>query len=452
MLSIILFFQQSAFANPYWDPQRVPRDSYYPTLRYLKQDSSHLKTITDEKGIDVLRIQIDWQEGGEKYIITKMVIEPSGTPAFIARSTKKPKWGSYQGVLKNLQTRRSVYYDAIGTGKTYRTLTRAITFRFPVPKEDMFFELFAENPQTGVMEKVVSQYIDVKSLQKQLPQRDGVVIKLINQAQQEPSLRVNIYAEGYAETEQALFYRDALKAVRTLEREKFPGFAHMSFYGVFHASNQKLGEAKDLGMPVPEYDSFLGLYYPYWMKFGRWYNVVYPTREDKLRSGLATAPYDYPLILVNNGEYWGVGNYMMFTAVPARSDYYFTYLLLHEIGHFFGLNEEYTGGGPTELEFAEGLQEPWSQNITFYREKGYEHLKWKKFVDSKTPIPTPRNTWHSPPPVYGAYTGAYADSKNTAGPTYKPGLSCMMENAPHFCDICKEGIQKVVTFGLGTMG
>src|SRR4029078_1103016 len=146
---------------------------------------------------------------------------------------------------------------------------------------------------------------------------------------------------------------------------------------------------------------------PYWDNFGRWYNVVYPTNENKFRNHLAVAPYDYPLILINNSGYWGVGNYMSLTAIPARNSTYFTYLLLHEFGHFFGLNEEYEGGGPTELEFAPGISEPWSQNITFLRSRELASLKWNRFVKETTPLPTPRDLWRSSNPLYGAYAGGY---------------------------------------------
>ena len=43
-------------------------------------------------------------------------------------------------------------------------------------------------------------------------------------------------------------------------------------------------------------------------------------------------------ILVNSDGYWGVGNYLSFTAIPANNATYFSYLLLHEFGHFFGLS------------------------------------------------------------------------------------------------------------------
>jgi hypothetical protein len=371
-------------------------------------------------------------------------IESSGTPALLARAAHKPQLGSYLGVLKDNQSGNTVYYDAVGTGKEYRKLTRAMNFRFPVPAADTTFELYAENPKTGIMEKVISQVITATNIARLRPVTGEVEVKELAVAAKSPALRVNIYAEGYSADEKQQFWAAAQKAVQALQREKLPGIEYLSFYGVFHASNKHLGEPGDLGMPVPEYDSFLGLYFPYWNKFGRWYDVVYPTREDKLRQGFAAAPYDYPIVLVNDNGYWGVGNYLAYTAIPANNSMYFTYLLLHEFGHFFGLNEEYEGGGRTELEFAPEMKEPWSQNITFLRDAQYENLKWKKWVDPQRKLPTPYSDWQSSPPVYGAYDGGYGDSVVNKGRSHKPGLNCAMEAKKHFCDVCSDAIRQVI--------
>lgn len=447
LMIITLFFAQLAFASPYWDEQKVPKDKQYQTLDNIKSiNINHLKIVEDEHGLDVLRLQIDWQPG-EKYTLKRMIVESSGTKTFLEHSQRKPRWGSYLGILKD-KSGREIYYDAIGTGKEYRALTRAISLRFPVPKQEMIFELYAENPKTGVMEQVISASIPSgTNLPKLNPQ--VVQVRELSLANDSPSLRINIYSEGYLQDEEALFWQHAMKAVRTLQSQNFPGVAHMSFYGVFHASNQKLEAPRNLGNPIPVYNTFLGLYYPYWNNFGRWYNGMYPTDENKLREGLATAPYDYPIILTNSGGYWGVGNYMALTAIPA-TNLSFTYLLLHELGHYFGLNEEYDGGGRTELEFAPDMSEPWSQNITFLVDRNYQNLKWKQFVNSSVPLPTPNSMWKSNPPVYGAYLGGYADSESTRGKSHIPGLNCIMEAQPHFCEICKNAINEVVQYSLGT--
>ena len=443
----LLLLLPPAFANPHWNPQKAPKDSSYASSRLRLAGIDQLKTVPADRGSDILSIQVDWQEG-EQYTVSKIVMDTSGTPALVARSAHKPKWGSYLGILKD-SSGQNIYYDSVGTGREYRKLTRAMSFRFPLPTQNMIFEMYAENPQSGVMEKVITTNISMKRLPPNQPPVPGIEVKELAIASKSPSLRVNFYAEGYSMAQKELFWQHAQKAVRTLQGENFPGVAYMSFYAVFHESKTSLGRAKDLGLPIPNRDSFLGLYFPYWDNFGRWNNVIYPTREGKLRYNLASVPYDYPIVLVNSDGYWGVGNYMAFTAIPAANNYYFNYLLLHEFGHFFGLNEEYQGGGRTELEFAPGIAEPWSPNITFLTDKRYEHLKWNMFVSKQTHLPTPRREWQDNPARYGAYLGGYADSTSTLSQSHIPGLNCTMESKKHFCGICRHGIEEVIAFSLG---
>ena len=442
------FAAQFSLANPYWNPSEVPQDSAYSVTSSAEFDVDHLKTITQENKIQALRIQVDWQQITDNYSVSTMIIEPSGTTALLARSKNKPKWGSYLGVLKDAGSGKEIFYDSVGTGKEYRSLARAISLRFPVPGSDMIFELYAENPQTGHMEKVVEKNIKISELTVESRVFNDLQVKELRVAPVSPVLRVNIYAEGYTSNTINRFWQQANKVVATLVDNSFPGVEHMSFYAVFNPSVKQLGEARALGFPVPEFDSFLGLYYPYWDNFGRWFNVVYPTRENKFRQALASAPYDYPIVVINNSEYWGVGNYMSHTAIPAKSPY-FTYLLLHELGHFFGLNEEYEGGGRTELEFAPEMEEPWSANITFLTDRTYLGLRWSEFVNKAVKIPTPPDDWKNSPAVYGAYRGGYADSISVKGASHKPGLNCIMESHKNFCDICKKGILDVVHYSLG---
>ena len=123
---------------------------------------------------------------------------------------------------------------------------------------------------------------------------------------------------------------------------------------------------------------------------------------------------------------------------------------MHEFGHFFGLNEEYEGGGPTELEFAPRMREPWSQNITFLASPALRELKWAGFVAANAPVPTPWSYWQSQsdPPLYGAYRGGYADSE-PRGASHIPGDHCMMESGPKFCHICAHAISGKIRHDLG---
>lgn len=434
-----LFFSIAALANPYPRESEVPKDS--PDL-FFKRFQSPPATADEVSGIEVLRIDVSW-EPGEAYTLTSLRREHSGTEALLARAEQRDTLGSFKGQLVEPFTQRILAEDSQGTGTMYRELTRGFSFRFPLPTTPVEFKLIAEHPTTGQMETVLSHHVDPEAASDALPLPQLLDVRPLKQASRQPELRVNLYAEGYLASRKDRFWQDAQKAVAALESNNFPGFDQMTFTAVFHPSEQKLGRAENLGLPVPERNSFLGLYFPYWMNFGRWYHVVYPTRVAKYRDGIGYVPYDYPLVLVDDSNYWGVGNFKEATAIPSQS-WSFTYLLLHEMGHYFGLNEEYESGGATELSFAPEIAEPWSQNITFLRD--VNELKWGAFVKTGTPIPTPSGQWSAG--KYGAYKGGYAESppKNTS---HKPGLGCVMGSQGNFCAICRHAIEKRIAFDTG---
>ncbi|WP_394827808.1 M64 family metallopeptidase [Pendulispora albinea] len=438
---MVCLIPTTAWANPFPDPNRVPRDpvSDQPLMSEKLQVAN---ASVAAAGVDIVRAEVEWVSSNDTFRLASAVIEASGTPALLARSQKKDPFGSYQGVLKD-NDGKLIGYDSIGTGQEFRRLTRAITLRFPLPTKVSQLTFSAENPSTGVVQPVFTATIDPATLPRVQVDPSTIEVRVLKQATAQPEIAVNLYAEGYLASRKAQFWTDANKAVSTLVNNNFPGVARFTIRAVFSPSNKALGAATDLGSPVQERDSFLGLYYPYWRNFGRWYNVVYPTRESRYRRGIGSVPYDYPIALVDSNRYWGVGNFNELTAIPG-SHPSFAYLLLHEFGHYFGLNEEYEGGGPTELEFAPGISEPWSQNITFTTTRA--NLKWRNFVSASTPIPTPESQWNGS--NYGAYLGGYADS-TPRNRSHKPGFDCTMESGRSFCPICKDAIGKKVDFDSG---
>ena len=118
------------------------------------------------------------------------------------------------------------------------------------------------------------------------------------------------------------------------------------------------------------------------------------TEENRaLRDICALAPYDFITILINDNRYGGGGIYNLYTTTYTRGDaegmdWQMDYVYVHEFGHSFGgLADEYYSSQISYNDMYLKGVEPWEPNITTVTDR--EKLKWKQFVDSKTPIPTP---------------------------------------------------------------
>jgi hypothetical protein len=437
----VLVISLPSWSKPYFLPEKVSGPQIQSNLK-----SNLLSQREFTQGSKVLRLEVDWKSD-ETYTLNGMYLENSGTPALIKKSQKKDLFGSYKAELYlKTSSDENIFHSSVGTGKEFRKLIRTLSFRFPFPQDVSEARLMvtAEHPLNGLPTKIIDQKLDL-GLIRDIP-TEKVIVTLLKKAVKTPVLYFNFYAEGFDENGENKFIKAAQKAILILD-QNLPGSEHFEYRAVFAPSSMKLGPAKDLGPEVKTRESFLGLYFPYWRKFGRWYHVVYPTSERKYRDALAQAPYDYPLALVDDGGYWGVGNYKELTAIPIGSSQ-FSYLLLHEFGHFMGLNEEYEGGGPTELEFAPNIPEPWSQNITF----NPKNLKWGKLTEPGISIPTTSTDYHRyggalKNPV-GAYLGGYADSEPT-GRSHKPVRTCMMSSGGDFCKVCQKALKELVETDAG---
>lgn len=439
----LIFISLSLWAKPHWNQQLVIKELNQAKNLTLTEPSQAPIPIEDPTGLEVLRIQVDWSQQNTKeiYHLNSITLDKSGSEALYRRSLNQDKLGSYRGELLDLKSKKAIYFDSVGTGMEYRLLTRSMSFRFPKIDIPMLFRMWAENPKSGVMEVVLEQEIDPENAitLTAKPTKQWLVTK----AKKSPHLVITFYAEGYPAGKEEQFLAAVKRAENIINEYPFPLNDHFEIRAVYAVSNTKLNSARNLGLPVPEFDSFFGMYFPYWDNMGRWYHILYPTREQKLREGLAQAVYDYPILLVDSDDYWGVGNYNSHTALPAENHRSFQYLFIHEFGHFMGLNEEYHEPAPnrTELTFAPGIYEPWSQNTTFLRDSS--KLKWKKFVAEDTPIPTPVRWWSN---KIGAYKGGYSSAP---GLNHKPSLNCAMDSKANFCPVCLDAIQEKIKFDLG---
>lgn len=209
------------------------------------------------------------------------------------------------------------------------------------------------------------------------------------------------------------------------------------------------------------------------------------TEENRaLRDIAAAAPYDFIAILVNDNRYGGGGIYNLYATCYAQTDkagmeWQMDYVFLHEIGHSFaGLGDEYYTSEVAYTDFYQKGVEPWEPNLTALVDK--ENLKWKRFLEPGTPIPTPwekaeydslergrakldrlapdyyerreaffqRLRQIRETTKYAAKVGAFEGAGYVSEGIYRPAADCRMFSLSlvGFDPVCRAAIERVIDF------
>jgi IgA Peptidase M64 len=120
-------------------------------------------------------------------------------------------------------------------------------------------------------------------------------------------------------------------------------------------------------------------------------------------------------VIVNDSEYGGSGG----SIAVASVDPSVVELILHEVGHSFGLLADEYGGPPPP--FCNAAFEPPEPNATMETQR--ERIKWAVWIEPDTPIPTLGPTVAEP----GLYEGAkYCDS-GLFRPTYNSKMRTLFQ-------------------------
>jgi len=122
-----------------------------------------------------------------------------------------------------------------------------------------------------------------------------------------------------------------------------------------------------------------------------------------LNNSLAPSQYDIKLVIVNDPEYGGSGGQI----AVASTDWRAVELILHEVGHSFGLLGDEYGGSPCTV-----FGEPLAPNLM--RKTNREEIKWLHWIDPATPVPTTTSTNGVP----GLYEGALFCNNGYHRPTF----------------------------------
>ncbi len=154
------------------------------------------------------------------------------------------------------------------------------------------------------------------------------------------------------------------------------------------------------------------------------------------------------LIIVNTTKLGGAGGSIAITSVHSG----WTLTALHELGHTFGLADEYQDyySCPPPQHPSQDKHpptEPAEPNVTIKTKR--HDIKWRHLILPQTPIPTLTNPdckvcniLLNPRPAgtVGLYEGAhYYHCK-----AYRSSYNCMMRNYANFCAVCQRQIRKKI--------
>lgn len=157
----------------------------------------------------------------------------------------------------------------------------------------------------------------------------------------------------------------------------------------------------------------------------------------------ALRPTDAVLVLVNSQDYGGRAEDGVAVATLDGAAWN---LPIHEVGHLFGLGEEYDGASGCH-----GPIEPHYRNLTVAATRAALHTakpEWEAVVSSATAIPTMRTCRKrkkNMPYAQGA-VGTFEGGRAKDCCVYRPALACRMRdvNHPSFCPVCEAQITSVL--------
>jgi hypothetical protein len=212
----------------------------------------------------------------------------------------------------------------------------------------------------------------------------------------------------------------------------------------------------------------------------------YVLTEDNrlLRDYASLVPYDYLYIIVNAKRYGGGGIFRLYSTCytigeTPETAWQADYVFVHEFGHSFaGLGDEYYSSSVAYNEFYPKGVEPWEPNVTATINRG--ELKWRQFVDTTTPLPTPwskarydsieteRGKLQRDTPGYAekrqrlieegqrvlheqrlqGVVGAFEGSGYSSTGLYRPAVDCRMFSLSlvDFDPVCRHAIESMIDY------
>jgi len=342
-----------------------------------------------------LTLRIDYFHTGnfetEIFSMEQVILEPLPFPGNTNRPVDHTVRGKYLFEIIDPDSKTVLWsrsfssiYGEWETTAEARDMHRTFheSLRFPRPQKPFEVVLKKRGPQNEFAEiwRIGIDPDDYLVHQESAAYADQVVPIVING---DPTHKVDllILGDGYTAAEHETFIAKAAQLTEVLfstspfkeRRSDFNVWAIAPATAISGVSRPSTHTYRDTPLAVT-YDAFRSERY------------VLTTDNKSMRRIASSAPYDFVEIITNTDVYGGGGIYALYATVAANSEWA-NYVFVHEFGHHFaGLADEYYTSA-VAYEAPETLIEPYEPNVTALLDP--DKLKWREWVDSDTPVPTP---------------------------------------------------------------
>ena len=351
-------------------------DNYF-TGKTLRFDYYHSGISSEEHiSLDQIRLEGDWPGGRIRLVddtnLGKYLFE------VIDSASKKVIYS--RGFA-------SIYGEWETTGEARDSVWRSLheSQRFPEPKASVNIVL-KKRSNDGSFKEIYSAVVDPKSrfVDRSPLTKHGKVWNVFENGKPENKVDILILGDGYTAKEKKKFHKDVKRLVKVLfETEPFKSQKKNFNVRAIDVASENSGISNPrknmwvnspLGLSFNSFDSDR-------------YILTYANKT--VREVAANAPYDAIMMVANSRKYGGGGIFNLYATTAADTEPS-AYVFIHEFGHSFaGLADEYYTSSVAYEDFNPPGVEPWEPNVTALLDP--DNLKWNKYVDSSTPLPTPWN-------------------------------------------------------------
>ena len=243
-----------------------------------------------------------------------------------------------------------------------------------------------------------------------------------------------ILPEGYTQEEMGKFVKDCNFFVESL-------FSYAPYDRYKSSFNVRglMAPSEESGCTEPGDRIYrnTAMRFSYWTFDSERYCMSTDNRD--IRDLAGQVPYDQIYVLINSQKYGGGGIYNFYCS-SAASNAFSGDIIIHEFGHgFAGLADEYYEDETGYGDFYNNDIEPWEPNITTL--VNFD-IKWKDMLESKTPVPTPREKKYEH--TIGVFEGGGYEAKGI----YSPHMDCLMKTfrGHVFCPVCQRAIERMILY------